>query len=190
MCSSDLESDTIHATFDKKEDPEPVVTRPMISIDRLVAHPGNVRRDLAITAEFVESFANGVLVPFRITPNGDGRYRVIDGGRRLEAAIKAGLTEVPYDLVEDRAGDEAGQYLDMLNTSRHRKPLTVLEEADALFSAKEAGATRTRIRKATGMSSTELKSALSAAKLSDDARGKVEELEQQLTLDEIGRAHV
>jgi ParB family chromosome partitioning protein len=179
------ESDASHATFDIKEDSEPVVTRPMISIDRLVAHPGNVRRDLAITAEFVESFTDGVLVPFRITPNRDGRYRVIDGGRRLEAAIKAGLTEVPYDLVQDRADDEAGQYLDMLNTSRHRKPLTVLEEADALFAAKDAGATRTRIRKATGLTSGEVKSALAAAGLSEKARGKVGELDTQLSLDEL-----
>lgn len=179
------QADAGHATFDEKESSTPVVARPMIGIDQLVAHPGNVRRGLAITSEFVESFAGGVLVPFRITPNGDGRYRVIDGGRRLEGAIKAGLTEVPYDLVEDRADDEAGQYLDMLNTSRHRKPLTVLEEADALFAAKEAGANRTRIRKATGLSSTEVKDALTAAKLSEQARSQVGELDTQLSLDEL-----
>ena len=60
---------------------------------------------------------------------------------------------MPYDLVTERAGDEAGQFLDMINMNRHRNPLTVLEEADALFAAKEAGATRTRIRKATGLTS-------------------------------------
>ena len=66
----------------------------------------------------MESIAvNGVLVALRITPDGDG-FRVIDGGRRLAAALKAGLAEVPCDLVSDRAGDEAGQYLDMINTNR------------------------------------------------------------------------
>ena len=45
--------------------------------------PGNVRRDLDLNAEFMESIAvNGVLVALRITPDGDG-FRVIDGGRRL-----------------------------------------------------------------------------------------------------------
>ena len=47
----------------------------------------------------------------------------------------------------ERAGDEAGQYLDMITTNRHRNPLTVLEEADALFAARKAGATKTRLRK-------------------------------------------
>ena len=44
---------------------------------------------------FIESVrANGVLVALRIIPDGDG-YRVIDGGRRLAAAVKAGVDEVP-----------------------------------------------------------------------------------------------
>lgn len=166
-------------------EPVPVVPRPMIPIDRLVAHPGNVRRDLDINPEFVESFADGVLIPFRITPNGDGTYRVIDGGRRLAAAIKAGVTEVPYDLVEERAGDEAGQYLDMINANRHRNPLKPIEEADALFAARDAGATKTRLRKATGLTSSEVSNALKAAKLSEEARARVEDLDEQLTLDEL-----
>jgi ParB family chromosome partitioning protein len=87
-----------------------------------------------------------VLVPLRINPMGDG-YRVIESGRRLAAAMKAGVKEVPFDLVADRAGDKAGQYLDMITTNQHRNPLTVLEEADALFAAKQAGATRTRLRR-------------------------------------------
>ncbi len=169
----------------EQSEPATVVPRPMIPIGHLVAHPGNVRRDLDITPEFVESFADGVLVPFRITPNGDGTYRVIDGGRRLAAAIKAGVTEVPYDLVEERAGDEAGQYLDMINANRHRNPLRPIEEADALFAAKEAGATRTRIRKTTGLTSGGLSNALAAAKLSEQARARVEDLDGQLTLDEL-----
>jgi hypothetical protein len=67
--------------------------------------------------------------------------------------LKAGVKEVPFDLVADRAGDEAGQYLDMITTNQHRNPLTVLEEADALFAAKQAGATRTRLRRTAVISS-------------------------------------
>ena len=125
------------------------------------------------TPEFVESIAvNGVLVALRITPDGDG-YRVIDGGRRLAGALKAGVAEVPCDLVSDRAGDEPGQYLDMINMNRHRNPLTPLEEADALFAAREAGATKTRLRKAAGLTSASLNGALAAARLSDDTRATV-----------------
>ena len=123
----------------------------MIAVSALAAHPGNVRADLDLNEEFVASVAvNGVLTALRITPDGDG-FRVIDGGRRLAAALKTGTKEVPYDLVPERAGDEAGQYLDMINMNRHRNPLTVLEEADALFAAHQAGARKTRLRKAAGL---------------------------------------
>ena len=140
---------------------------------------------LDLSPGFVESIAvNGVLVALRITPDGDS-FRVIDGGRRLAAALKAGVTEVPYDLVSDRAGDEAGQYLDMINMNRHRNPLTPLEEADALFAAKEAGATKTRLRKAAGLTSASVNGALAAARLSDETRATVEGLDEQLSLDEL-----
>ena len=166
-------------------EPGPGVPRAMIPVARLAAHPGNVRRDLDLSPEFIESIkVNGVLVALRITPDQDG-YRVIDGGRRLAGALKAGVGEVPCDLAAERAGDEAGQCLDMINMNRHRNPLTALEEADALFAAREAGATKTRIRKAAGLTSGGLSNALAAAKLSEQARGRIEDLDEQLTLDEL-----
>jgi len=76
---------------------------------------------------------------------------VIEGHRRLAAAIEAGLAEVPCDIAADRADDEPGQFLDMYAANHHRKDLTTLEEADALFAASAAGASKTRIRKATGL---------------------------------------
>ena len=164
--------------------PEQVPWRTMIAVSRLAAHPGNVRTDLDLNDDFVASIAaNGVLVPMRITPDGDG-HRVIDGGRRLAAALKAGVEEVPFDLVAERAGDEAGQYLDMITTNRHRNPLSVLEEADALFAAKQAGATRTRLRKTTGMGPSAVNEALAAARLTVETRDQAEQTGEQLTLDQ------
>jgi ParB family chromosome partitioning protein len=178
-------ADSSEVPFGETETPLLVVPRAMIGVERLAAHPGNVRRDLDLSPGFVESIAvNGVLVALRITPDGDG-FRVIDGGRRLAAALKAGVTEVPYDLVSDRAGDEAGQYLDMINMNRHRNPLTPLEEAGALFAAREAGATKTRLRKAAGLTSATVNGALAAARLSDETRATVEGLGEQLSLDEL-----
>ncbi len=158
--------------------------RAMIAVSQLAAHPGNVRADVDLNEEFVDSIAaNGVLVALRITPDGDG-FRVIDGGRRLAAALKAGVGEVPYDLVTERAGDDAGQYLDMITVNRHRNPLTTLEEADALFAARKAGATKTRLRKTTGMSPAAVNDALAAARLGDDTRTRTAGLDEQLTLDQ------
>jgi ParB family chromosome partitioning protein len=166
------------------EQPVETPQRAMMPVSQLAAHPGNVRADLDLNEEFVASIAaNGVMVALRITPDGDG-YRVIDGGRRLAAAIKTGTEEVPFDLVAERAGDEAGQYLDMITTNAHRNPLTVLEEADALFAAKQAGATRTRLRKATGLAPATVNEALTAARLTVETRDQADQTGEQLTLDQ------
>jgi ParB family chromosome partitioning protein len=169
----------------------PACARRMIAVDRLTVHPGNVREDLDLTPEFCASIAaNGVRVPLLITiTSGDGGFRVIEGHRRLAAAVKAGLAEVPYDLDGDRATDEAGQFLDMVtaNSGAYRKNFTPLEEATALFAAHEAGATKTRIRKATGRKADQVKTALAAGSLLMSTREQVAglDLDEQLTLDEL-----
>ena len=163
---------------------EPQPGRAMMPVSLLAAHPGNVRRDLDLNEEFTESIAaNGVLTALRITPDGDS-FRVIDGGRRLAAALKTGISDVPYDLVAERAGDESGQYLDMITANRHHNPLTVLEEADALFAAHKTGAGKVRLRKAAGMTPAAVNHALTAARLNEETRAKVDQLEEQLTLDQ------
>ena len=154
----------------------PACARRMIAVDKLIAHPGNVRENLDLTAEFCASVAeNGVRVPLLITTDADGGYRVIEGHRRLAAAVKAGLAAVPYDLDGERAGDEAGQFLDMVtaNSGAYRRNFSPLEEATALFAAHEAGATRTRIRKATGRKADQVKTALAAGGLTAQTREQV-----------------
>ena len=158
----------------------------IIPVEALTAHPGNVRRDLDLNPEFLASIqGNGVLVPLRITTTDGESYRVIEGHRRLAAAIKVGLAEVPYDLAAERAADEAGQYLDMVTLNRHRNPLTPLEEADALFAAREAGAAKTRIRKSTGLKAAQVNAALGAAELSAETRDTVAGLDYDLTLEDL-----
>ena len=58
----------------------------------------------------------------------------------------------------------------MYATNHHRKGLSTLEEADALFGASANGASKRRIRKATGLSPDELASALKAGGMSGLAR--------------------
>jgi len=167
-------------------DGAPTLARPMIAVMLLTAHPGNVRRDLDLSPDFLASIQeNGVLVPLRITADAEGAYRVIDGHRRLAAAVQAGLAEVPADLADDRAADEPGQFLDMWVAHRHRKALTSMEEADALFAARQAGATKARIRKSTRLKPSEITAALAAATLSDETRATVEALPRELTLEDL-----
>jgi ParB family chromosome partitioning protein len=159
--------------------------RPVIAVALLEAHPSNVRGDLAVDEEFIASVRElGILTPLRVTPDGGG-YRVIEGHRRLAAAIEAGLDQVPCDIAADRAEDQAGQFLDMYAANHHRRDLTTLEEADALFSASAAGASKTRIRRASGLARDAVTAALAAGRLSGDARNIVAGTGYDLTLDQL-----
>ncbi len=116
---------SLPAASDAHADGAAALTQPMIAVALLTAHPGNVRRDLGLNTDFLTSIKeNGVLVPLRITADTEGVYRVIDGHRRLAAAVRVGLGEVPIDLADDRAAAEPGQFLDMWVAHRHRNALT------------------------------------------------------------------
>ncbi len=133
----------------------PTTPRPVIRVEHLTAHPGNVRTNLSLTKAFLNSVdADGVRIPLKINEAG----RVIDGHRRLAAAIKRGHSHVPYELDER---DEAGQMLDMVITSSHREGLTVTEEAAALFAAAELGAGVRRLAAASGRTQADVKKAVS-----------------------------
>src|ERR1017187_8010434 len=97
--------------------PEPGATasRLMIATGLLTAHPANVRMDLDLGEEFCASIAQaGVRIPLQVTYDETGGFRVIEGHRRLAAAVEAAVPAGPCDVDPGGAGDEAGQYLDML----------------------------------------------------------------------------
>lgn len=62
----------------------------------------------------------------------------------------------------------------MVNTNQRHLHLTPIEEADALFAASQAGASKTRIRKATGLGKDHVGAALAAGRLSGETRLKTE----------------
>jgi ParB family chromosome partitioning protein len=160
----------------------------MVAVTELTAHPGNVREDLDLTAQFLASIASdGVRIPLLVTPHEDGGYLVIEGHRRLAAAVKAGLAQVPCVLDPGRADDQAGQFLDMVvaNSAGHRRNFAPVEEAAALFAAHEAGASRTRIRKSTGRKAEDIKTALAAGGISGQTRAAAGDLAAQLSLEEL-----
>jgi ParB family transcriptional regulator, chromosome partitioning protein len=135
--------------------PGQAASRPVIAVELLTAHPGNVRRDISLDQEYLDSVA------------------------------ELGITEVPCDLAADRETDEAGQFLDMYVTNHHRKGHTRLEEADALFAASANGATRTRIRKATGLSRDEVAAALKAGGMTGFAREVAGGFGHGITVDQL-----
>ncbi|HUZ55928.1 MAG TPA: ParB/RepB/Spo0J family partition protein [Streptosporangiaceae bacterium] len=170
-------------------DPQPETrSRLMIPVGDLIAHHGNVREDLNLTEEFLASVAvEGVRIPLLITTAPGGGWRVIEGHRRLAAALQTNLAAVPCDIDPSRANDEAGQYVDMLlaNSDSYRANYTILEETAALFAAHEAGASRTRLRKATGRTPAQVKAALAVGGLSAGTRARAAELGQEMTLEDL-----
>ncbi|MGW2793616.1 ParB N-terminal domain-containing protein [Streptomyces sp. NPDC001251] len=166
----------------------PVTYRPLIRLDALTAHPGNVRTNLRITKTFRASVrALGVRIPLSVTPTPEG-LRVVDGHRRLAAAVAEGLTHVPYELDER---DEAGQMLDMVTTATHREGLTVVEEASALFAASELGAGIRSLAAASGRTQADVKTAVRVARSTAAAAAAATRTAQAptvpLTLDQLAQ---
>lgn len=74
--------------------------------------------------------ANGVLVPLLLRRDPTGGLLVVDGRRRLNAAIATDQTTVPVALL-DEADTEAERLLDQLIANHARQGLTAGEEAAA-----------------------------------------------------------
>lgn len=133
----------------------PVTYRPVIRVDALTRHPGNVRRNLKITREFRASIReHGVRTSIQIRRAADGTLQVVEGHRRLRAAIAEGHTFIPYTYDEV---DEAGAYLDMVTTAVHRDGLSDGEQAIALFQAADLGASVKQIAAASGLTQKDSK---------------------------------
>ncbi|MFD0636353.1 ParB/RepB/Spo0J family partition protein [Catenulispora yoronensis] len=160
------------ATAAPEQQPEGIAETPqpqeavMIPLAALIVHPGNVRKNLNLNREFIASIkAEGIIEPLEITASATpGLYNLIDGHRRMAGAFKAKHSAVPCVFKAARADDVAGQFLDMVMTSRHKEKLTTQEEANALFAAYEAGADINRLAKAYGKKET-VNAALKAATL-------------------------
>lgn len=78
---------------------------PITEIDRPRISLRPVRRDSPEYAEMVESVAkDGILQPILVRPR-DGRYEIVEGWHRFEAAKEAGLVSIPC-LIRDMTDEE------------------------------------------------------------------------------------
>jgi len=101
-----------------------------ISIDKISPNPLQPRNNFAETSidELAASIREkGVIQPLLVRPSGSG-YQLIAGERRLRAARKAGLNELPV-VVRDVTDNEALQLA--LVENLQREDLNAIEEAHA-----------------------------------------------------------
>ncbi|WP_071440555.1 ParB/RepB/Spo0J family partition protein [Traorella massiliensis] len=134
-----------------------------ISIDKLYSHPKNPRQDLGNLSELTESIlANGVMQNLTVVPKtDDDGYFVVIGNRRLAAAKKAGLKELPC-VVSNM--DEKQQQATMLLENMQRSDLTPYEQAQGFQMCLDLGMTEDELSKQTGFSKKTVKHRLNMLK--------------------------
>lgn len=113
----------------------------MCAVSRVRPDPDQPRQSFDDEAldELVASIREkGILQPIVVRKSEDDAYIVVAGERRLRAARKAGLTDVPV-LVKDVASDEAFELALIENIQR--EDLNAIEEANAYQRLLETGGT-------------------------------------------------
>lgn len=158
-----------------------VVEAPRVRLEEIYDHPRNPRRAAVATSEMVESIRQqGVLDPLMVAPRVEGTgWTLIDGHRRKNGALLAGLTEVPvnprYDLVT-----EAQQIQVMAITGVQKENLSAVEEADCYEQLALEGMDEAAIAEATGFSKARVRSRMRLNDLSAATRDGLHD--GQLTL--------
>lgn len=145
-----------------------------VPLQQIGTHPSNPRFDAVADSDMVASVeAQGILTPVTLAPAlaGEG-YVLIGGHRRMDAATKAGLTQLPAIIREDLV-TEAQQVEAMLVENLHRVDLTPVEEAQAYEQLTLFGMQVADIAAATGRSASTVKSRLKLNALPDTAKAKV-----------------
>lgn len=143
-------------------------TYTMISVDSIIAHENNPRKEIVMDSEFNELVASikarGVLQHLTVVP-GEDKYKVVIGHRRLAAAKKAGLKEVPC-VIENMT--EAEQLHTMMMENMQRRDLTAREEALGFQMMLDLGQSVAEVSAKTGFSKTTISHRTKMLKLDSD----------------------
>ncbi|MEX1091711.1 MAG: ParB/RepB/Spo0J family partition protein, partial [Acidimicrobiia bacterium] len=137
--------------------------------------PGdNIRHALGNLGPLVKSIeAVGILEPL-LVEGVDDSYTVIAGHRRLAAAKKAGLKEIPV-IVMDFTEAEIAEA--MLIENLQREDLSPIEEAEGLFRLETLGVTRKDMAARTGIPAKRIRERITLLDLPKQAQEKVHQRE-------------
>jgi ParB family transcriptional regulator, chromosome partitioning protein len=140
----------------------------LLPIDQIDPNPNQPRQVMGDLSELVASISEkGILEPILVRRR-QGRFQIIAGERRYQAAVQAGLSEVPA-IVKDIEDDEVTEIA--LIENLQRKDLTPFEEAEALAQLSERGGlTHDQIAKRLGKSRTAVTETLSLNQMPEDVR--------------------
>lgn len=158
-------------------------------VECLIPHPQNPRKDLGnleeLTASIKENgiYQNLTVIPVNeAVPGEEPKYMVVIGHRRLEAAKRAGLQEVPCAIV--RGLTETQQLQIMLLENMQRSDLTVYEQAQGFQQLLDFGMEIEDISQQSGFSKRTIRRRLEIAKLDQNKLKKISST-RQLSLKEF-----
>lgn len=157
----------------------------MIPIENLVHHPDNPRKNIGDIEELTDSIRkNGIMQNLTVVPAPEelGKFWVLIGNRRFEAAKQAGLDELPCLIAEGLTKTE--QIGIMLEENIQRNDLTVIEQAQGFQLMFDLGETVQSISKRTGFSEKTVRNRLNIAKLDKNTIVKKSQ-EWQLTISDL-----
>ena len=158
----------------------------LISIERLIHHPDNPRKEIGDIAELTESIKkNGIMQNLTVVTKKDqfgDQYWVLIGNRRFEAAKAAGLKELPCKVVDDLTPAE--QVGIMLEENMQRNDLTIIEQAEGFQLMLDLGESVESIAERTGFSETTVRRRLKINELDKETLSKKAEA-FQLTISDM-----
>jgi ParB family chromosome partitioning protein len=146
----------------------------------------NVRRDAALTGDFVDSIReHGVMEPVIAHRKDDGTVHVLMGQRRTRAAVEAERPLIPVMIIE--SPEEAERIVTQVVENIQRAELTEADEAEAYHQLSLIGVSAAAIAKKTGRTKTTVESALQAksTETGNAALGKGYTIDEALILAEF-----
>ena len=152
----------------------------MLEVTKLKHHPDNPRKNIGDIMELTDSIRkNGIMQNLTVIPK-DNMYWVLIGNRRFEAAVAAGLTELPCKIVTNLT--PAQQLGVMLEENMQRNDLTVIEQAQGFQLMLDFGETVKTVAEKTGFSEKTVRHRLNINLLNQDIlRKKNEEFQLSMT---------
>jgi ParB family chromosome partitioning protein len=140
----------------------------MVPIDLIDPNPNQPRQVMGDLSELMASIAEkGIIEPIIVRQRA-GRFQIVAGERRYQAAVQVGLREIPIVIreVDDNEIIEVA-----LIENIQRKDLTAFEEAEALQSlATRCGYTHEDMARRLGKSRSSITESLSLNNLPDEAK--------------------
>ena len=140
----------------------------LVKIDELDPNPNQPRQHMGDLSELMASIAEkGIIEPIIVRQRG-GRFQIVAGERRYQAAVQVGLRDVPI-VIREVDDDEIVEIALIENIQR--KDLTAFEESEALHSlAEKCGYTHEDMAKRLGKSRSSITESLSLNHMPDEVK--------------------